>query len=108
MHERTRKLQFDAKTRQVIRDRDEWCIFCKVGYKPPKYSLPPTDIMHIVPRSQGGLGVERNGVYGCRAHHDLLDHTANRKEMMQYIENYMKGFYPDWNREELYYRKGQI
>jgi hypothetical protein len=27
--------------------------------------------------------------------------------MMEYIEKYMKRFYPDWNRESLYYKKGE-
>ena len=29
--------------------------------------------MHIVNKSQGGLGIEQNGVLGCRYHHGLLD-----------------------------------
>ena len=108
MKERTKKLQFSAKARQAIADRDGWCIFCQIGYKLPKYSLPGTDIMHIVSRAQGGLGIEQNGVLGCRYHHHMLDNgsTGDRAAMMEYIEKYMKRFYPDWNREDLYYKKG--
>ena len=64
-------------------------------------------IMHIVPRSQGGLGVEQNGVLGCQHHHSMLDNGNDgcREEMMQYIEMYMKDKYPGWNRKALIYKK---
>lgn len=70
----------------------------------PQYA---TDIMHIVNRSQGGLGIEQNGVFGCRFHHNLLDNGNKglRKEMMQIIEEYMNRHYPDWNKNNLIYHK---
>ena len=109
MHERTKKLQFDAKARQAIADRDGWCIFCQIGYKMPKEPCQTTDIMHIVGRAQGGLGIEQNGVLGCRHHHMMMDNGngGDREAMQEYIEKYMKRFYPDWSREALYYRKGE-
>ena len=53
------------------------------------------DIMHIVNRSQGGLGIEQNGVTGCRYHHQLLDNGSKglRPDMISYIEEYMKRLY---------------
>ena len=66
------------------------------------------DVMHIVNRSQGGLGVEKNGVIGCRHHHMMLDNgnKGNRAEMLKYMKSYMQGLYPDWDEKELYYQKG--
>ena len=66
------------------------------------------DIMHIVNRSQGGLGVEKNGVIGCRHHHMMLDNgnKGNRAVMLEYIKSYMQSVYPDWDEKELYYKKG--
>jgi len=65
------------------------------------------DAMHIVNKSQGGLGIEENGVIGCRYHHGLLDNGSKglREEMLHIIEDYMKKLYPDWSREDLIYKK---
>lgn len=66
------------------------------------------DCMHIVNKSQGGLGIEQNGVTGCRYHHSLLDNGNKglRKEMLDHIESYMKQIYPDWKKDDLVYKKG--
>lgn len=66
------------------------------------------DIMHIVNKSQGGLGIEQNGVVGCRYHHGLLDNGNKglRSEMLYMIEEYLGNCYPDWNRTSLIYEKG--
>ena len=46
--------------------------------------------MHIVPRSQGGLGVEQNGVLGCAGHHALMDNGNKglRTEMIGMLEDF--------------------
>lgn len=64
-------------------------------------------IMHVVPRSKLGLGIEQNGVLGCIGHHELLDNgnQGMRGEMQTMLENYMKGTYPGWSREAVTYRK---
>lgn len=111
MKKRTAALQFNTATRRKIYERDKGCIFCQIGfYMNSTTDLPyrQFDIMHIVNRSQGGLGIEKNGVVGCRYHHQLLDNGAKglRPEMLRYIESYMKRIYPDWNKDDLYYKKG--
>lgn len=65
------------------------------------------DPMHIVNKSQGGLGIEQNGALGCRYHHGLLDYGNKglRDEMVHILENYMRSLYPDWSREKLVYKK---
>lgn len=107
LHKRTKACQFDTKTREKIKDRDGGCIFCEIGFYMDEIPHRATDIMHIVNRSQGGLGIEQNGVYGCRWHHSLLDNGNKglRQEMLAYIENYMKRIYPEWNKDDLYYKK---
>lgn len=107
MNERTKACKFPAKVREKIKERDGGCIFCQIQYKMPRIMLPASDIMHIVGRAQGGLGVEKNGVLGCRYHHMMLDNGSGgeRPAMMQYIESYMTRLYPDWNKEDLIYRK---
>lgn len=81
MNKRTKALQFDVKTRKRILDRDHGCIFCQIGFymhSSSDFQYKQLDIMHIVNRSQGGLGIEQNGVTGCRYHHQLLDNGAKR------------------------------
>ena len=65
------------------------------------------DIMHFVPKSQMGLGIEENGALGCRYHHSQLDNGKDglRKEMLGRFEAYLRGIYPDWNKEKLVYKK---
>lgn len=104
---RSKATEFDAKTRQLIRQRDGKCIFCKMG----KYGKSECDwiidIMHYVPRSAGGLGIKENGALGCRWHHSLMDNGNKgiRLEMLEDMEAYLKSWYPEWNKDNLIYRK---
>lgn len=107
---RTKAMQFDPKTKAEITERDGGCIFCRMWYHmPPEQELSQRilDIMHIVNKSQGGLGVEENGVCGCRYHHQLLDNGNQglRTDMLRQIEAYMKSRYPGWSRENCIYHK---
>lgn len=107
---RTKKLQFDIKTRERIIGRDGGCIFCAMGY-PTKdatwLDLTIKDIMHFIPKSQGGLGIEQNGALGCRYHHSKLDNGNEglRSEMLERFESYLRNIYPDWNKKDLIYKK---
>lgn len=110
MHKRTRELQFSQKERKKIVERDNGeCIFCVMGYMPPaeKYVLTVKEIMHFIPRSAGGLGVERNGAVGCKYHHTMLDNggRGERSEMLALFERYLKSKYKDWEKEALIYKK---
>ena len=97
----TRQLEFTAKDRKAIHKRDnETCVFCAAGYEPPEdpaYCRTALQIMHIVPRSQLGMGVEQNGVLGCVWHHQMLDNgnLDNRKEMIRMLESGCGGCIPD-------------
>lgn len=66
-----------------------------------------TSIMHYIPRSAGGLGIEENGALGCLTHHDMMDNgfQGRRKEMLALYKEYMQGIYPDWNEDNLVYKK---
>ena len=105
------KFQFNDETRRIIFYRDnENCIFCQMRYHmenkdPMLYQIK--DIMHYVNKSQGGLGMPQNGAVGCRYHHMLLDNGSKglRAEMVEKFREYLKKQYPDWNEENLRYRK---
>lgn len=107
----TRRLEFTAKARKAIHKRDqEACVFCAAGYEPPEdpaYSRTALQVMHIVPRSQLGMGVEQNGALGCVWHHQMMDNgnRENREEMLAMLEERMRQIYPGWTRESVTYRK---
>ena len=71
------------------------------------YECSIPEIMHIVPRSASGLGVEENGVLGCRYHHTLMDNGNKglRPEMIGMLEDYMRSLYPGWSRSDVTYKK---
>ena len=96
-HKRTKACAIYPDVRYRLLERDGLCcIFCgKVG-------LPEA---HIIPRSQGGLGVEENLITVCRECHYKLDHTTERKKMLDQAIKYLKKFYPNWKREDFIYDK---
>ena len=102
---------FPQSVRKKIVERDEdQCLFCRMDYhmecrSEVLYRL--RNIMHFVNKSQGGLGVEENGVVGCQYHHGLLDngHLGLRDEMLEIMETHLKSHYPDWDKSKLVYRK---
>jgi hypothetical protein len=113
MNNRTKALQFNKATKQKIAERDEDCFFCKQGYHliaPGVFVYGAYDPMHVVNKSQGGLGVVENGVLGCRYHHSLLDNGNKglREEMVQMLKEYLKTLYPGWTEESVTYRKWKL
>lgn len=113
MHKRTKATKFSKATIQRIFERDEDCVFCKLGYSiegASSYELQIYDPVHIVNKSQGGLGIEENGVKGCRYHHHLLDNGNQglRQQMKGDLKIYMKSLYHDWNEKNLVYEKNEF
>lgn len=109
---RTKATTFKPEVKVRIIDRDVGCIFCRANLHmrvPKGWEESIFDIAHVVNRSQGGLGVEQNGVLACRYHHGLLDNgnKGYRKELLEFAEDYLKRIYPGWNREEMIYKKWQ-
>lgn len=71
------------------------------------YSRSILGIMHYIPRSKNGLGIEQNGAIGCQYHHEMLDNGASgrRQEMLVIFKNYLKAHYDNWNEDDLIYSK---
>ena len=99
MHKRTRACAISKKTKQRVYERDMGaCIFC---------GAPGLPEAHVIPRSQGGLGIEENIVTVCRPCHDKLDNSVQRQQMLQKAAEHLERFYPDWNQKNLVYDKWQ-
>lgn len=103
-------LNFTKEIAEKIVERDEVCLFCKAGYhmeckSEMLYGIP--DIMHYKNKSQGGLGIEENGVLGCRYHHGLLDngHLGLREEMLEMMREHLMDHYPEWSEAALTFKK---
>ena len=103
--------EFSAKARKNIKIRDnESCIFCVKNYhmeQATRTGLYMKSIMHYIPRSQNGLGIEENGAVGCQYHHEMLDNgnKSRRGEMLGIFAEYLRQQYPGWNEEKLKYSK---
>jgi len=97
---RTKALGISAEVREAVSKRDNGCIFRKLGG-----CYGGLQCMHFIPRSAGGLGIPKNLAMGCVAHHMKLDQSAERKKMSEYFGNYLSSIYPDWNIDDLTYRR---
>ena len=111
---RTKATAIKTKTVQKVMERDRGsCIFCDAGYEPDgpgaDFGKSIMDIMHFIPRSQGGKGIEQNLAVGCRYHHQMLDNgkDGRRGEMLEIFEKHLRFWHKGWNKEDLIYKKGE-
>lgn len=108
---RTKACDFSHKEREAVYTRDGMrCIFCARGYRLDEidpYDRDALEVMHFIPRSQGGLGSRRNSALGCVGHHRMLDNGSKgyRAEMMDIFREYLKSTYIDWDERDLVYNK---
>ena len=52
------------------------------------------------------MGIEKNIVTLCYECHKAFDEGKDREALYARIVAYLKGFYPDWTRDDVIYRKG--
>lgn len=104
MQYRAKQCDISPKVRQAVLLRDSWddCTCCVLCGKPR-----PETLMHYIPRSAGGLGIEENLVAGCiQCHHDT-DHTTKREQNLERIREYLDQYYPGFEDEYRVYEKGE-
>lgn len=96
---RSKACDIPQAVKKKVWERDqERCIVCGNHQAMPS--------CHFIPRSKGGLGVERNIVTLCQFHHHAYDNTSDRPIYREYIRDYLKGIYgEDWDEEKLIYKK---
>lgn len=95
-----------VKCRVATRDEiDGWpcCLIC--GTPAPPSAHTAFSCAHYIPRSQGGLGIEENIVTLCPRCHSMYDQGIDRKATGEYLKNYLKSRYPDWDETKLRYRR---
>lgn len=95
---RTKALEISPTVKRRVYERDNGC--CVLCGSPN--GLPNA---HYIGRAQSGPGIEKNIVTLCPECHRKYDHTALRKRIRAELREYLKGCYPDWNENELYYKK---
>ena len=97
MHRTTKATAISQEVKEAVTLRDKGrCIFCGKPGKP---------VCHVVRRSQLGMGIEQNIVTACDACHRQLDEGQTREAMYARAVAYLKGFYPNWTKEEVTYKK---
>lgn len=101
MHKVTKHTSIPKWVKETVSARDDgMCVLC---YRP---GLPNA---HVVRRSQLGRGDDpRNIVCLCPECHDKFDKGKAQEREAAYVRivAHLKGFYPDWSREDMMYRKG--
>ena len=109
MHKMTKATAISDSVKKAVYIRDGGrCILCGSPYGAP--------VAHVIPRSKCGMGIEQNIVTLCQDCHRAYDEGANlqrfgmgttRASLYCHLVAYLKGFYPDWNREDMIYKKGE-
>lgn len=101
MHKSTKATMISTKVKEAVYKRDKGeCVICH---------RPGIPNAHVVRRSQLGMGIEQNIVCLCPTCHRRFDQDKNpevRDGCYVRIVSHLKSFYPDWNREDMIYRKG--
>lgn len=103
---RAKATDISNKIKKIVWERDEGkCVVCGSCY-----NVMPN--AHFISRKNGGLGIEQNIVTLCteltknKCHRKYDFGTKEEREKIgQIIENYLKSYYKDWNKENLIYRK---
>lgn len=98
MHRQTKATAIPDFVKEAVRIRDnDRCILCGSWNALPN--------AHVVRRSQGGMGIEKNIVMLCPSCHREFDEGKSGKDLYVQIVAYLKGFYPDWSKEDMVYRR---
>lgn len=105
---RTKALEIPKEVKEAVAKRDKFngwtcCVLCGTP-APPENPLAFSNA-HFVPRSKGGLGVEKNIVSLCPLCHRQFDQSTERGFLRTELKSYFQSKYKDWNEEDLVYRR---
>ena len=95
---RSKACDIPTKVKKAVWERDkQHCIYCG--------SVRAMPNAHFISRAKGGLGIEENIVTLCQNCHYNFDMTDMREHYKEYIENYLIKKYPNWDKENLIYKR---
>lgn len=103
---KARSITQAVKKAVAMRDSfDGWpcCINC--GAPAPAENPTAFSCAHFISRAQNGIGTPENILTLCPACHRRYDQTTDRERMRQYFREYLKNKYPNWDENELIYRR---
>lgn len=99
MHKQTKATSIPYEVKERVWERDGGrCVLCGRTYG----AFPNA---HFVARAHGGKGIEENILTLCIPCHHAYDQTEHREELRQRLRRYLQEQYPEWNEENLVYRK---
>lgn len=106
---RSKATDISQSVKEKVWQRDNGrCVVCGNSY-----NVMPN--AHFISRSKGGLGIEENIVTLCtnfttnQCHYKYDNGTREEREQIgEIIENYLKSKYPNWDKDKLIYKKGEI
>ena len=97
---RSKATDISKSVKDSVWERDgRMCIFCGSPFAFPE--------AHIIPRSRGGLGTEKNIITVCRKCHNLLDQSAKREKMLGIAKRYLERIYGNIDKSEVKYAKSK-
>ena len=93
---KARATAISSTVKKAVMERDGCCVWC---------GRPGLPEAHYISRAQFGLGIEQNILALCRECHNRYDRTGDRQQMRKVFRQYLQSKYPDWNEDDLIYRK---
>lgn len=100
MKKRTKALAIPKEVKERVWERDKGCcVWCGSPHAAPN--------AHFIARSHSGLGIEENILTLCPECHREFDQGSRgqRENMKIFFRAYLKVRYPDWDEENLVYRR---
>lgn len=103
---RSKATDISMKVKNIVWERDDHrCVICGMSG-----SVMPN--AHFISRAHGGLGIEENIFTACTRFnpndcHNRFDNGSKeeREELKEIVRSYFKSIYPNWNEDDLYYKK---
>lgn len=102
---RSKACDIPQRVKEKVWERDgHRCVICG-----SRIAMPNA---HFISRSKGGLGIEENIVTLCTEFSECKCHrkfdfgtAAEQREIGEKIEAYLKSKYPNWDKENLIYKR---
>ena len=97
-NKRTKALEIPPTVKRKVYERDNHrCVWCG------RWVDVSNACAHFIPRSSGGLGVEKNILTLCADCHRAFDQSDRRTQMRRVFRKHLMESYSDWDEKTLVY-----